>query len=404
MKYTPLKLVLLLAPLVFSFAVGQDIFIPEVPQLINLFHTTPGLVQQTLSAFMLAVGMGQLIIGPLSDRFGRRSIVLCSIALFTIASIGAACANSILFLILMRIIQGIGACGMMVCAFAIVRDLSKGNESAHIYSYLNGAIAISPLLAPLAGGYLDVMFGWRAPFFFLAASGIAIFIVISLLLSETIKEKNQNASLTGTFADYLRVIKNKQFLIFNFIAASALASFFTFFSVSPYILINLLHVPETRFGLYFAIIGMTFFIGSIGSAKLNLRWGIHKVVLVGSALFFLSGITMLLWTLILGTSLWSFLLPTALAGIGGAFMMGSSAGGALEPFPDIAGTAAALLGASEFLLATLVGTIALLRPVTSNMPLAIVLSVFGLAALLLIGSYQKKTSHDKDSNPSLFAE
>lgn len=389
MKYTPLKLVLLLAPLVFSFAIGQDIFIPEVPQLITIFHTTPGLVQQTLSLFMLAVGVGQLIVGPLSDRFGRKSIVLLSIALFAIASIGAALANSILFLIFMRIIQGIGACGMMVCAFAIVRDLSEGNTSAQIYSYLNGAIAISPLLAPIAGGYLDVSFGWRAPFFFLAACGIAIFVVISLLLSETIKEKNKGASLSGTFVDYLRVLKNRQFFTFAFIAASALASFFTFFSVSPYILIKILHVPETRFGYYFAIIGMTFFIGSIGSAKLNLIWGIHKVALIGSALFFLSGISMLLWTLLLGTSLLSFLIPTALAGIGGAFMMGAGAGGALEPFPDIAGTAAALLGASEFLLATLVGTVALLRPVSSNMPLAIVLSMFGLLALCLVLPYKK---------------
>jgi multidrug resistance protein len=209
MKYTPLKLVFLLAPLVFSFAVGQDIFIPEVPKLTGLFHTTPGLVQLTLSLFMLAVGVGQLIIGPLSDRFGRKSIVLLSIALYTLGSIAAVLTESIDILIFTRILQGFGACGMMVCAFAIVRDLSEGNESAQIYSYLNGAIAISPLLAPLAGGYLDVSFGWRAPFFFLGILGVAIFIAIALCLSETIKEKNKNASLEGSFKDYLRVIKKQ---------------------------------------------------------------------------------------------------------------------------------------------------------------------------------------------------
>jgi Bcr/CflA subfamily drug resistance transporter len=397
MKYTPLKLVFLLAPLVFSFAVGQDIFIPEVPKLTTLFHTTPGLVQLTLSLFMLAVGIGQLIIGPLSDRFGRKSIVLLSIALYTVGSLAAVLIESIDVLIFARILQGFGACGMMVCAFAIVRDLSEGNESAQIYSYLNGAIAISPLLAPLAGGYLDVSFGWRAPFFFLAALGVAIFIAIALLLSESIKEKNKNASLTGSFRDYMRVIKNRQFFTFNFISASALASFFTFFSVSPYILINLLHVSETHFGYYFAIIGIMFFIGSIGAGKLSLTLGINKVALVGSMLFFLSGVIMLLWTLLIGTSLWSFLIPTALAGIGGAFMMGAGAGGALEPFPDIAGTAAALLGASEFLLAALVGTVALLRPVTSNMPLAIVLTLFGGLAVLLVFPYNKMAAARKEA-------
>ncbi len=396
MKYTPLKLVFLLAPLVFSFAVGQDIFIPEVPQLTALFHTSPGLVQLTLSLFMLAVGVGQLIIGPLSDRFGRKSIVLLSIALYVLGSIAAAMANSIDFLIFARILQGFGACGMMVSAFAIVRDLSEGNESAQIYSYLNGAIAISPLLAPLAGGYLDVSFGWRAPFFFLAALGIAIFIVISLLLSESIREKNKNASLGDSFRDYMRVIKNRQFFTFNFIAASALASFFTFFSVSPYILINTLHVSETHFGYYFAIIGMTFFVGSILAGKLNIILGVTKVALLGSVLFCLSGVIMLLWTVFIGTSLWSFIVPTAIAGVSGAFMMGAGAGGALEPFPDIAGTAAALLGASEFLLATLVGTVALLRPVTSNMPLAIVLTLFGGLAVLLVLPYKKMVLEKKD--------
>lgn len=395
MKYTPSKLVFLLAPLVFSFAVGQDIFIPEVPQLTTRLHTTVGFVQLTLSLFMLAVGVGQLIIGPLSDRFGRKSIVLLSIALYTIGSLAAALTDSINFLIFTRILQGFGACGMMVCAFAIVRDLSEGNQSAQIYSYLNGAIAISPLLAPIAGGYLDVSFGWRAPFFFLAVLGLAIFIAISLCLSESIREKNQNVSLTGSFRDYMRVIQNRQFFTFNFISAGALAAFFTFFSVSPHILITILHVPETHFGYYFAIIGIMFFIGSIGAAKLNLQLGINKVALLGSTLFFLSGVIMMLWTMLIGTSLWSFLIPTALAGIGGAFMMGAGAGGALEPFPDIAGTAAALLGASEFLLATLVGELALLRPVASNMPLAIVLTLFGGLAVLLVFPYSRKMALER---------
>ncbi len=394
-QYTPLALIVLLAPLVFSFAIGQDIFIPEVPQLMSIFHTSPGLVQLTLSLFMLAVGAGQLIIGPLSDRFGRKAIVLLSILLYALASLGAALSNSIEVLIIMRIIQGIGACGMMVSAFAIVRDLSAGDESAGIYSYLNGAIAVSPLLAPIVGGYLDVRWGWRAPFFFLSAVGLAIFVIIFLRLSETLKEKHLNHSLKGTFKDYARVLKNRQFVTFTVIASSALACFFTFFSVSPYILIQILHVPETHFGYYFAIIGITFFLGSMMAGKLNLTLGITKVAILGCSLFFLSGIIMMLWTLWIGTSLWSFLLPTAMAGIGGAFMMGAGAGGALEPFPDIAGTAAALLGAAQFLLATLVGTIALLRPVASNMPLAIVLSIFGLLAILLVLPYSRSMKVEK---------
>ncbi|MCD6055323.1 MAG: hypothetical protein K0R12_285 [Gammaproteobacteria bacterium] len=388
MKYTPLNVVVLLAPLVVSFAVGQDIFVPEVPELVNIFHTSQGLVQLTLSLFMLAAGAGQLIIGPLSDRFGRKSIALLSLLLYSIASIAAALSPSIAFLIFARMIQGLGACGMMVCAFAMVRDLFSGNESAEIYSYLNGSIAISPLLAPLAGGYLNAWFGWRAPFFFLAILGISIFIAIFLFLSETIKKKNKEISLTDIFRHYLQIVKNRQFLIFTFIAASALAGFFTFFSVSPYILITLLHVPTTQFGYYFAFIGIIFFIGSITAGKLNVKIGFVRVAFLGCILFFSSGIIMFLWTLCCGTTVGSFILPMAFSAMGGAFMMGASAGGALEPFPGIAGTAAALLGASEFLFSTCIATITLLWPIQSNMPLVIVFIIFGALTTLLMALFR----------------
>ncbi len=381
-KYSTTGLIVLLAPLVFSFAIGQDIFVPEIPQMMRIFHTTQTMVQLSLSLFMVAVGVGQLIIGPLSDQYGRRKLALISIALYAIASILAAISPSIYFLLGTRIIQGIGACGMMVCAFAIVRDLTEGDESGEIYSLLNGAIAVSPLLAPLAGGYLDAWFGWRAPFFSLAIIGAMVYIFISKFLAETLADENKIKFDIGLFKRYGKIIRNADFLSYTFAASSALACFFTFFSISSYLLINLLHIPETHFGYYFAIIGITFFIGNLLSAYLCNKIGIFLVVLIGAIGLIVSGVWMLLWTLHSGTSILSFMLPTMLSAITGAFMMGAGPGGALKPFGEMAGTAAAVLGATEFLLASIVGTFILHWPVTSNLSYALPLIIFGSLAFI----------------------
>lgn len=383
------QIILLLAPLVFSFAIGQDIFVPEVPQLVNIFNTSSDIVQLTLSLFFLSVGLGQIIIGPISDCFGRKPIVLICATTYAITSLMAAFSPSITFLIIMRILQGIGACGMMVCSFAIVRDLYLGDESAQIYSYLNGAIAISPLFAPIVGGYLYVYFGWQSPFFALALIGFIIVFLLTLFLNETLKSESRNHSVMDIFPTYLNVLKNKQFLIFTFVASSALACFFTFFSISPYILIEILHVPETAFGFYFGFIGLVFFFGSMLAGKLNVTIGFLRVAIIGSILFFVSGTVMLGWLLITDISIVGFIFPTCISAVGGAFLMGAGAGGALEPFDKMAGTAAALLGASEFLLATVVGILVLLEPIESDLPFAITLITFSFLSIMLIGVYIK---------------
>jgi len=399
-KYSTLGLVVLLAPLVFSFAIGQDIFVPEVPQLIKIFHTNPALVQLTLSLFMLAVGAGQLIIGPVSDHFGRKKIILFSTVLYVLASLLAAGAPSISILIVARIFEGIGACGMMVCAFAVVRDQVSGEEGGRIYSYLNGAIAVSPLLAPSLGAYLDVWFGWRAPFFALAVIGSLVFVMMAVFFRETLASSKMIKLDWGFFQRYWSILSNVKFVVFAFSAASALACFFTFFSVSSYILIEILHVSETHFGYYFATVGIIFFFASMWAGKLCMQIGLFRLVFIGAIGFFVSGLWMLLWTLQGGTSIVSFMLPTSLSAMSGAFLMGAGAGGALEPFEHMAGTASALLGAFEFLLATAVGSFVLIWKVESNLSYAIPLVVFGSLVIMGLVVFRKRLVSSSQPQPN----
>ena len=147
-KFTTFKLVLIFTPFVFSFAFGLDIYIPIVPKIADIFNTTQTLVQLTLSLFLFVTGVGQLIIGPLADQWGRRRIFFWASFLFALGSVICACAPNIYILILGRVISSLGSCGMLVTSFAVIRDLYSGEESAKIYSFLHGAIGISPLLRP----------------------------------------------------------------------------------------------------------------------------------------------------------------------------------------------------------------------------------------------------------------
>ncbi len=383
-KYGIVGLVCLMAPLVFGFAIGQDIFVPELPQFMGIFHVSQKIVQLTVSVFMISAGLGQLIVGPLSDQFGRKKLVLLSTGIYCVGSLIAAWSPNIDVMIFARIMQGAGACGMMVCAFAIVRDLLSGNDSAKAYSYLNSAIAISPLLAPFLGGYLDVWFGWRAPFIALGVIGFMVFLLMLIKLEETQDPTSKIKVDRQLFKRYLTILKNRNFLGYSFVSCSALACFFTFFSISSYILIGTLKIPEVDFGYYFAIVGILFFFGSLAAGKCSSILGVKRMVYVGGFGFVISGAWMLLWTFYSGTNIWNFMLPSGLCALTGAFILGAGASGALEPFPEMTGTASAMYGSLEFIFAALIASVVMIWPVGTNYSFAIPLLVFGFLSIFAV--------------------
>ena len=209
-------------------------------------------------------------------------------------------------------------------------------------------------------------------------------------VTETLSDENHIKFTKNVFYNYIHIAKDPRFLVYAVCVACGLACFFTFFSVSAYIIITLLHVPEQNFWIYFGSIGIVFFIGSLISGYLVVRIGTYKTVLLGTLLIAISGIVMLEWHLHYGLSAAGFMVPMMITGIGGAMVMGAGAGGAIEPFPKMAGTASALLGFSEFVFAFIVSTIVLKWQVTSTLPLAITMILLGsTSAILCIGFYQK---------------
>lgn len=380
-----LFLLLVLSPMIFVFAFALDIYIPVVPQMMNILHTTQGKVQITLTIYMMTIGLGQLIFGPLADQIGRKKIAVTGSILFVTGSILCAVATSINFLIFARFIQGAGACASFVCAFAIVRDLFEGVKAGQMLSYLTACVSASPIIAPALGAYLDHWLGWRAIFFALVLIGCLGLILVCYGIEETLALSKRKAFTWRIFQRYFEIIKNKNFLVYDLSATASMIIFFTWFTSSSLIVITLLHVPEITYGYYFGLMGSAFLLGNFLAGRIVPYFGIYKTVLLGASLGVLAGIIMLANNLFFGLTLAGYFIPMGIYCVAGALTLGSSAAGALEPMGEIAGSASAVLGFSEFFLASLVPTIILHWKLQSTFPLGFVMTIAsGIILMLLI--------------------
>ena len=390
-----LAVAFILAPFVFSFAFGLDIYIPVVPEMQQVFHISQFMVQMTLSLFLIGTAVGQILFGPLSDRFGRYKVAMFSSVLFTLGALGCALSNDIGFLLLSRVICALGACGMFVVAFAIIRDLYSGDDSAYMYSILNGAISVSPVFAPIVGSYLGTWFGWRSVFWFLVGLGVLITLSTRVFFSETLPVEKR-ISLTKTVVSrYLTLFTNKVFVKSILLCGLSISICFCFFSISPFIIINLLHVNKEYFGYCFAVFGIAIGIGGFLGASLISRIGILKTICIGLTNAFLGGVVMLAFNLMFGLQLIPFLVATAMASVGAVFIVGAAAAQAMEPFPEMAGTASAGVGMMQFFIAGIVGSVLLRFPVTSSISYAICILVISVIMFLLILNQIKEVRHVK---------
>lgn len=374
-NFKPYQLILILTPFVFSFAFGLDIYIPILPQMMEIFDTSVDIIQLTMSLFLFTAGVGQLLMGPLADQFGRKPIFYFSAACFAFGGVLCAFSPHVSWLIAARILSAIGACGMLVTSFAVVRDLYTGNESAQIYSYLNGAIGISPTFAPVLGGYLAYYFGWHSVFFFLAFIGIMSLFITKSFITETQKKEGRIPIDIQVIKRYGLVYKNRQFLVYATLAGLAETVFFCFFSTSPIIIINLSGIPSYQFGYYFAIFGSVIGLAGLASGKIVEKIGPETTISFGISLMLLGGLSMMAWHNLTGLSLTGYLLPMVIACTGAMFMIGASAARALEPFGEIAGTASAAFGSFDLGVSAIGGAILMFFPINSAVPYAIAILI-----------------------------
>ncbi|MDI9817899.1 MULTISPECIES: multidrug effflux MFS transporter [unclassified Legionella] len=380
------KLILALTPMVLALPLAMDIYVPAIPHLTREFHASDTQMLLTLNLFMLSAGLMQLIIGPVSDHFGRRKIALLMILCFAVGSVCCGLSTNASQLLFYRIIQALGSCGMMVLGFAMVRDHYAGDKSAKAYSFLNGMISFSPIFATFIGSYLDLYLGWPSTFWALLLVALPAFYTMGIWLDETLPVSKRTPLTRKVFMQYLHVISNREFIIYTLASAFGHSYLYLFCALSPYLIIRALHIPQTQYGFYFCFMGISLLIGSFVGGLVVERMGIFKTCLWGYFITLAGGLWMLAWYLHQGLSVYNFIYPMLLIGIGGTFCMGAGTGGSMAPFDEAKGAAAAAGGALRFLFAGAAGYLLISKTVETTLPLsvpAIFFSLFGLGALLV---------------------
>jgi DHA1 family bicyclomycin/chloramphenicol resistance-like MFS transporter len=346
----------LLTALVAIGPVSTDLYLPSLPSITRAFNASVSQAQMTLSAFLVGFAFMQLVYGPLSDRFGRRPVLLWGFAIFIIASSLCLFATTIEQLILGRFLQSIGACCGPVLGRAIVRDIYGRDRAARVLAYVTSAVALAPAVAPTLGGILEHNFGWQANFSALALIGVVIFIVIYFVLEESNAQKDPHAmrplQLAANFASLLR---DRRFLGYSLTLALNFSALFSFISVSAFVIIDLLGVPSSYFGYNFAVAVMGFMSGSFLSARFAPKLGVDRVIFLGVLVGVLVGTAVLALSM-LGVVTWfSVMMPMYFVFMACGLTLPTCMAGAIGPFPHMAGTASSLVGFVQMSVGSVAG-------------------------------------------------
>ena len=384
-----LMLMVVLSPL------AIDIYLPSMPQMAVEFSVSDTQVQSTLVLFILAMGIGQILIGPLADRFGRRPIALFGILLYIASSLFAALVVDFQYLQLARILQGIAACATSIVVFSAVRDSFNMQQSAHYYSYLNGVICVIPALAPTLGGFLALQFGWRATFIFMALFAIVVLLVVMFKLPETRPKNTNHSGALYRWARYQPVLNNINFIFYAAVCMISMASIVAYVSYAPSWVIKHLGLSELTFSYLFGLNALINIAACFVAPKVIKKMGNRKTILFALWLMVSSALLqVLVQQLLVNDALLAglyFMLPMLMLCIGFALILGPATSLALDAFAERAGTASAMLGCIQMAgAAVLVG---ILQQTGFSAPYATALMIGGGATLLLAAMYLPHSKH-----------
>jgi len=341
----PATVVLFLSLLLGLQPLTTDLYLPALPGMARELGASMPQAQLTLTALLLAFGTSQLIWGPLSDRFGRRPVLLAGVAAYMVASIGCALSPSIGALLVWRTLQGAAMGAAVMCARAIVRDLYQPEEGASVMSKgLSGLAVIACLSAPL-GGAVTAWFGWHATLMVLAVFGAVTLGLIVWRFEETVQHKNHRALEVGTLVrTWSTILQNPTFLAFSALSVFSYCGLFTFLATSSFVFIQALDYSATQYGLVMLFSASVYLMGTFWCRRLLLTMGVRKVVAIAGVLTLTGGTTMGILALAGFQPAWSILLPHSLFMLAHGIHQPCSQSGAVGPFPKAAGAASALNG------------------------------------------------------------
>jgi DHA1 family bicyclomycin/chloramphenicol resistance-like MFS transporter len=381
-RRTPLRLLALLIAMAGMSSLSLNILVPAMPGLAAKLAADAAHVQLTVSLYLVGLAAAQLVFGPLSDRFGRRPVVLAGLALATIASTAAIFAASIASLVITRVAQSLGASTGQTIGRAIIRDLYDRQHAASMIGLVTSVVVLMPMVAPLIGGILDTLFGWEAIFAFTAAVSFAVCAWAMLDLPET-----RNLSLAPNSerhfrADLAALATSPRFFGYALCAGLGSAPFFSFLGAAPHIVVSMLGRTSAEYGLWFFVPSVGFMAGNFAISRLTTRFGIDALIRWGIALT-IAGclLNVLVYVALPGWDMFTIFLPQIIIGFGNGLLLPTSIAGAVSIRPQVAGTASGVTGFIQMGIAAVAAQLGghVISHAADAMPMLLLMLTFGVA-------------------------
>ncbi len=362
----------------------MQILVPSLPAMGRDLGASTATVQLTVTLYLLAVGAGQLIYGPLSDRFGRRPLLMGGLALYAVASFACAISAGIGGLIMARIFQAMGACAGVVLARAVIRDCWSREESASVLGYVTMGMTIAPMVAPLLGSLLDEAYGWRASLWACLGFGLPLALLAWKRLPETLAAPQPMPGLFAILGAYRTLWSYPAFRAYCTLTACATGVFFAFLGGAPYVVVQGMGYSPVSFGIAFASISIFFATGNWVTGRLSQRLGLIRVLSIGTTFTVTGSLAAVAAQLVFPPHILLFFVPMGIVALGNGMTQPSAIAGALSVRPQLAGTASSFIGAMQMFYGALMTLVVGLVEQGAGIGTALTMAATGSAAWLAL--------------------
>jgi DHA1 family bicyclomycin/chloramphenicol resistance-like MFS transporter len=384
-RAAPIGLIVLLMAMGAIGPVSLNILVPATPGLAVLFDTKVETVQLTLSLYLLGLAVSQLLLGPLSDRFGRKPVLLTGLFITAAASVAAIFSTSIGMLILFRSLQALGASAGLVIGRAIIRDLYSRDRAAAMIGLVTTVMVLAPMAAPLIGGILDTHFGWEYTFILVGAFAAIVLAWVFVALPETRPDHITGGGVRFILGESRELLSDRRFVGYVLVCAIGTATFFAFLGGGPHIVVGIMARTSAEYGLWFILTSGGFMLGNFITSRTSQRYGVDRMIGIGLALLLIGSIlTVATVAAFPDGGPWTIFVPQLAISIGNGVFLPNCVAGAVSVRPQAAGTASGITGFLQ--MAT--GAVAAqamshgVATATTAMPLAIAMGVLSAAAAI----------------------